>query len=62
MNCTRAAALLEALLDGELELAQRCQVEEHVEGCETCARSLSRLRKLSDRLHRPELRFEPVSG
>jgi anti-sigma factor RsiW len=49
-------------MDGELELAQRCQVEEHLDRCETCASSLRRLRRISEAMHTPQLRFEPSAG
>jgi anti-sigma factor RsiW len=62
LTCKRAAGLIEALMDGELDLGQRDEVEAHLETCEGCAASLKRLRQMSNALHGPSLRFEPSDG
>jgi anti-sigma factor RsiW len=54
--------LVEALMDGELDLDRRDQVEAHLERCETCTASLKRLRQISDALHAHPLSFEPSAG
>jgi anti-sigma factor RsiW len=50
MNCDDVRGLLDAWVDGELSAADRGAVGRHVEGCETCARDVARIRALGRRL------------
>ena len=37
MNCDEAERFLDAYLDGELELSQQLELEQHLSGCPECA-------------------------
>jgi anti-sigma factor RsiW len=43
MECNRAATLLEAYLDKELDRAEARELEDHVDGCANCRATLTRL-------------------
>jgi anti-sigma factor (TIGR02949 family) len=45
MNCEEADRFLDAYLDGELEPAQRAELEEHLAGCPECRQKLEQLRR-----------------
>ena len=38
MSCQRAQELIHGYVDGELDLVRSLEVEEHIHGCEICAR------------------------
>lgn len=58
MNCQELEALLNPYLDGELDPAQRRDVEQHLPGCPGCTRGLANLRALHTAMQSPELRFK----
>ena len=43
MDCKRAAMLLEAYLDNELDRAEARELERHVDGCAQCRAELARV-------------------
>ena len=45
MNCEEADRFLDAYLDGELEAAQRTELEQHLADCPECRQKLERLRQ-----------------
>lgn len=47
MNCDEARPLLEAYLDGELDLVHSLAIEQHVESCAECRRRRDELQALS---------------
>lgn len=57
MNCQELEALLHPYLDGELDAAQRRDVDAHLSGCPACQRQLQDFRTLSAALKSPELRY-----
>lgn len=57
MNCRELEALLHPYLDGELDAAQRRDVDAHLSGCPACSRQLQDFRTLSAALKSPELRY-----
>ncbi|HEU0107098.1 MAG TPA: anti-sigma factor [Vicinamibacteria bacterium] len=60
MSCGEPAArLLEAYLDGELDLVRSLEVERHLEECEPCSAALSRHRALRSALRDASLYYEP---
>ncbi len=62
MNCLQAGTLIEAFMDGELDVSQQSQVQAHLESCESCSASLKRLRQISDAIHAQPLKYEPDPG
>ena len=38
MNCEESMRLIEAHIDGELDIAHELEIEEHIQSCEACAR------------------------
>jgi len=59
MSCERFKPMLTGYLDGELDPAERAQVEQHLAGCEACARELEELTALKEEL--AMLRFKEPS-
>jgi len=49
-DCERIDELLEAFLDGELEVTEAMAVERHVAGCRQCGESLSLAQRIRDTL------------
>jgi len=56
MDCKRAAPLLEAYLDNELDRAEARELEQHVDGCAACRAALTRLGELRAALRDRSLR------
>lgn len=56
MNCKQLEDLLSPYLDGELDAAQRSDVERHLPGCPDCQRALKDLRLMHEALQAPALR------
>lgn len=56
MNCKELEDLLSPYLDGELDAAQRSDVERHLEGCPACQRTLKQLSMMHEALQAPALR------
>ncbi|HXZ89114.1 MAG TPA: anti-sigma factor [Candidatus Binataceae bacterium] len=50
MTCEEARPLLDAYIDGELELMLSFDIERHVRGCAACARAVGNIRALSGEL------------
>lgn len=48
MNCQEAAPLLNAYLDGELDLVRTLEIEAHARECASCATALESQRQLAD--------------
>lgn len=57
MTCESAHPLIEAYLDGELDLTVSLEVEQHIAGCAACARRRDNLRSLSVALKDPALYY-----
>ena len=51
MTCEEVRDQLSAFLDGELEVVQRRQVEEHLQGCAACRAALHMLEEISAAVH-----------
>jgi len=45
MNCDDAKGFLDAYLDGELELSQQLELEQHLSGCAECQAVLKERRE-----------------
>ena len=56
MNCKELEDLLSPYLDGELDAAQRADVEQHLPGCPDCQRALKDLQVMHQALQAPALR------
>jgi anti-sigma factor RsiW len=56
LNCKELEDLLSPYLDGELDAAQRADVERHLPGCPDCQRALKDLRVMHEALQAPALR------
>jgi anti-sigma factor (TIGR02949 family) len=48
MNCEEADRFLDAYLDGELDPAERAELEQHLAGCAECQQKLDRLRQFRE--------------
>ena len=59
MNCDFDSELIGAYHDGELDPAQRAEVEGHLQGCASCAASLEGMRSLSTRARAAGVYHEP---
>lgn len=59
MNCQQTRELIDAYVDGELDLVKSLEIEEHLRNCETCAQAYERIRGLRSALTNNALRFEP---
>jgi anti-sigma factor RsiW len=63
MSCSDPAArLVEAYLDGELDLVRSLEVERHLGECAVCSAALRAHRSLRSALADPSLRHEPPKG
>ena len=51
MTCEEVRDQLSAFLDGDLEVVQRRQVEEHLQGCAACLAALHMLEEISAAVH-----------
>lgn len=58
MNHDDAAKVLDAYLDGELELTACMALEEHLAGCETCRAMMERQQELIDSIRTETPRYE----
>jgi anti-sigma factor RsiW len=61
VNCTEVLGLLDAYLDGELDLARSLEFETHVESCAACAAALERGRALQSAIARAPYFSAPES-
>jgi anti-sigma factor RsiW len=50
MSCQEAQALLNAYVDGELDLVRSLEIEKHLEGCPACARTVENHQTLGNAL------------
>lgn len=62
MNCTEVRALLDAHVDGELDLLHDMALERHLAECAACTRALQSLTRLRGALANPELRYAAPPG
>ena len=47
MNCDEARQILDAYVDGELELARQLELETHLAGCPGCQQAAEQIAKFS---------------
>src|SRR5581483_5499294 len=59
LNCQETQQLVHAYLDGELDLVKSLEVEEHLQGCPTCAQTYEALAAVRATIKAGDLRFEP---
>jgi anti-sigma factor RsiW len=59
VDCPRAEELLDAYLDGELDLVRSLEVERHLSDCKACTASLADLRALQTAVQTAPLRYAP---
>jgi anti-sigma factor RsiW len=57
MDCNETRTWLDGCIDGELDLAQTVQIEQHIEGCASCSRARDGRRALHDSLRAANLEF-----
>jgi len=57
MNCTEIRKLLNALVDGELDLVRNLEVEQHLKTCAACAAIKKSLQSLGAALRKSDLNF-----
>jgi anti-sigma factor RsiW len=57
VDCNETRTWLDGYIDGELDLAQTVQIEQHIEGCASCSRARDNRRALHDSLRAANLEF-----
>ncbi len=62
MSCDDAHRLLEAYVDGELDLVRGIEIEKHVEGCPACARAVENQRALGSAIRSGALYYQPPAS
>jgi anti-sigma factor RsiW len=62
MSCDDAQMLLNAYVDGELDLVRGVEIEKHMEGCQACARVVENLRALGTAMRSGGLYYQPPAG
>jgi anti-sigma factor RsiW len=62
MSCEDAQMLLDAYVDGELDLVRSVEIEKHVESCKACARVVENLRTLGSAMRSSGLYFQPPAS
>lgn len=61
MDCAKTQELLDAYLDGELDVAGTLEAERHLSGCAACAAELAGLQRLQTAVRSADLRYAPPS-
>lgn len=59
MNCPETQQLLHGYVDGELDLRNHLEVEQHLHDCPACAQAHRALQATRDMISAEDLRFEP---
>ena len=59
MSCHETRNLIHGYLDGELDLVKSLEIEEHLEGCDSCAQTDKGMRGLQSSVGNGALRFDP---
>jgi len=62
VNCQEARRLINAYVDGELDIVKSLELEGHLSDCRQCAQTYSELRDLHSVVNSPGLRFEPPAA
>ncbi len=62
MNCQEAQALLHGYLDGELDLVNSLQIEQHLKDCRSCSQDQANNQGLRDLLRGSGLYFKPPAS
>jgi len=62
VNCQEARRLIDAYVDGELDIVKSLELEAHLADCRQCAQAYSELRGLRSVVNDPALRFEPPAA
>jgi anti-sigma factor RsiW len=62
MSCDDAHMLLDAYVDGELDLVRGIEIEKHMEGCQPCARAVENLRALGSAMRSGGLYYQPPAS
>src|SRR5579859_5136015 len=59
MNCEQTRRLLDAYLDGELDLVRNLSVERHIKGCNDCSILYRNRQRLRDAISQEALYYAP---
>ena len=62
MSCDESRKLLNAYVDGELDVVHTLDIEKHLEGCPACARAVENQQMLGAALRSGELYHQPPRG
>jgi len=62
MSCEDAHVLLDAYVDGELDLVRSLEIEKHLEGCKACSRAMENQRALGSAMRGGALYYQPPAG
>lgn len=62
MNCEDAQTLIDGYLDGELDLVNHLQVEQHLEGCSDCQKASEQIESIRTALSDNSLYFRAPAG
>jgi anti-sigma factor RsiW len=60
MSCEDNRGLLHAYVDGELDLVRSLEIEKHLQGCKTCARTVQNQQSLASAMRANSLYFRPA--
>lgn len=59
MSCNDAQSLIHGYIDGELDLVRSLEIEEHLQGCQVCARVYESHKGLQSGIRNSSLYFKP---
>ncbi|HEV2688094.1 MAG TPA: zf-HC2 domain-containing protein, partial [Bryobacteraceae bacterium] len=59
MSCDDARALLDAYVDGELDLVRSLEMEKHMEACKDCGRAMENRQTMSTAMRSGSLYYRP---
>ena len=59
MSCEESRTLLDAYVDGELDVVHSLDIEKHLESCKTCARAVENRQGLGSAFHSGSLYYQP---
>ena len=62
MTCQDTGLLIHALADGELDLVNSIEIEEHLQDCRSCAQAQENIRGLRSLMKDQSLRFTPAAN
>ena len=62
MTCEDNSRMIQALVDGELDLINSLEIEQHLKHCAACTRAAEEVQQLRRLLTQPEVRYTPAAN